>query len=89
MWAIKVEDKEAPSSYQLITEDVLQPANSGSTKGLTTLEGHTVGAGMGKATLASSEQEFTPAQTKSETAVVELTHAGPVWTRPPQGSLRH
>nr|XP_031528306.1 histone deacetylase 6 isoform X4 [Vicugna pacos] len=65
---MKVEDKEGPSSSELITKKSPQPAHPGSAKGLTMPEGNILDAGLGKATSASSVKE-----SASETAVVELT----------------
>nr|XP_019569862.1 PREDICTED: histone deacetylase 6 isoform X3 [Rhinolophus sinicus] len=70
---MKVKDKEGTSSSKLITKEALQPANPGSAEGLTTLEGNILDTSMGKTTLASSVQESTPPQTKSEAAVADLT----------------
>ncbi|XP_046529712.1 histone deacetylase 6 isoform X6 [Equus quagga] len=69
----KVEDKEGPSSSLLITKKAPQPANPGSAKEMITPEGNILDAGRGKATSVSSVEESTAGQTKSETAVVELT----------------
>ncbi|XP_054422439.1 histone deacetylase 6 [Pteronotus mesoamericanus] len=71
--ATKVEDKEGPFSSKSVTKEATQPANLESTKRLTTVEGYTLDAGTGKAASAPSVQEFTPAQTNSETAAVQLT----------------
>nr|KAF6435552.1 histone deacetylase 6 [Rousettus aegyptiacus] len=68
----KFEDKEGPSSSKSIKE-APQPANPGLAEKLTTLEGNILDATMEKDTSASSVQESTPAQNKSQTAVVELT----------------
>ncbi|XP_031301122.1 histone deacetylase 6 isoform X3 [Camelus dromedarius] len=65
---MKVEDKEGPSSSELITKKSPQPAHPGSAKGLTMPEGNILDAGLGKATSASSVKE-----SASETAVVKLT----------------
>ncbi|XP_044619595.2 histone deacetylase 6 isoform X4 [Equus asinus] len=69
----KVEDKEGPSSSLLITKKAPQPANPGSAKEMITPEGNILDAGRGKATSVSPVEESTAGQTKSETAVVELT----------------
>ncbi|KAF6090566.1 histone deacetylase 6 [Phyllostomus discolor] len=71
--ATKVEDKEGPFSSMSVTKEAIQPANPGSTERLTMLEGSNLDAGMGKATPAPSVQESIPAQTNSETVVVQLT----------------
>lgn len=70
------EDKEGPSSSKSIKE-APQPANPGLAEKLTTLEGNILDATMEKDTSASSVQESTPAQNKSQTAVVELTQDQP------------
>lgn len=69
----EVEDKEGSSSSKLSTKEGPQPTSPGSAKGLTTLGGNILDASMGKAISASSVQESTPTQVKSETFVVELT----------------
>ncbi|XP_058391766.1 histone deacetylase 6 isoform X4 [Diceros bicornis minor] len=69
----KVEDKEGPSSSKSITKKAPQPANLGSAKEMTTSEGNILDAGTEKATSVSSVEESTPGETKSETAMVELT----------------
>lgn len=69
----EIEDKEGPFSSKSVAKEAPQPANPGSAEKLTTLEESILDAGIGKATSASSVQESTPAQTKSETAMVELT----------------
>uniref|UniRef100_A0A2K5PEI3 UBP-type domain-containing protein n=1 Tax=Cebus imitator TaxID=2715852 RepID=A0A2K5PEI3_CEBIM len=61
---MKVEDKEGFSSSKLVTKEALQPAKPR----LKVLE-----AGMGKVISASSVEESTLGQTKSEIAVVALT----------------
>lgn len=70
------EDKEGPSSSKLIKE-APQPANPESAEKLTTLEGNILDASTEKDTSASSVQESTPAQTKSQTDVVEHTQDQP------------
>ncbi|XP_023382302.1 histone deacetylase 6 isoform X1 [Pteropus vampyrus] len=72
----KFEDKEGPSSSKLIKE-APQPANPESAEKLTTLEGNILDASTEKDTSASSVQESTPAQTKSQTDVVEHTQDQP------------
>lgn len=69
----EVEDKEGSSSSKLITKEAPQPTSPGSAEGLTTLEGNILDASTGKAISASSVQESTPTQVKSETVVVKLT----------------
>ncbi|XP_045716495.1 histone deacetylase 6 isoform X1 [Phyllostomus hastatus] len=71
--ATKVEDKEGPFSSTSVTKEAIQPASPGSTERLTMLEVSNLDAGTGKATPAPSVQESIPAQTNSETAVVQLT----------------
>ncbi|ELK03432.1 histone deacetylase 6 [Pteropus alecto] len=72
----KFEDKEGPSSSKL-TKEAPQPANPESAERLTTLEGNILDASTEKDTSASSVQESTPAQTKSQTDVVERTQDQP------------
>ncbi|XP_011802098.1 PREDICTED: histone deacetylase 6 isoform X3 [Colobus angolensis palliatus] len=70
---MKVEDREGPSSSKLVTKKAPQPAKPRLAERMTTREKKVLEAGMGKITLASSGEESTPGQTKSETAVVALT----------------
>ncbi|XP_044768347.1 histone deacetylase 6-like, partial [Neomonachus schauinslandi] len=71
--AMKVEDKEGPSSSKSIPKKLTQPANRGSAVGMTAPDGNILDADAGKATSASSMEVATPDQAKSETAVVELS----------------
>lgn len=68
----EVEDKEGPSTSELITKKVTQPANPGSSERMTTPEGNILDIDTEKGPSASSVEESTPGQAKSETAVVEL-----------------
>ncbi|XP_070945126.1 histone deacetylase 6 isoform X5 [Macaca nemestrina] len=70
---MKVEDREGPSSSKLVTKKAPQPAKPRLAERMTTREKKVLEAGMGKITSASSGEESTPGQTKSETAVVALT----------------
>ncbi|XP_026307130.1 histone deacetylase 6 isoform X3 [Piliocolobus tephrosceles] len=70
---MKVEDREGPSRSKLVTKKAPQPAKPRLAERMTTREKKVLEAGMGKITLASSGEESTPGQTKSETAVVALT----------------
>ncbi|XP_040324906.1 protein deacetylase HDAC6 isoform X1 [Herpailurus yagouaroundi] len=63
---MKVEDKEEPSLSKSVT-------NPGSAKRMTTPEGNILDAGTEKAVSASSVEESTLGQPKSETAMVELS----------------
>lgn len=69
----EVEDREGPSSSKLVTKKAPQPAKPRLAERMTTREKKVLEAGMGKITSASSGEESTPGQTKSETAVVALT----------------
>ncbi|XP_025324517.1 histone deacetylase 6 isoform X3 [Canis lupus familiaris] len=69
---MKVEDKEGPSTSELITKKVTQPANPGSAERMTTPEGNILDIDTEKGPSASSVEESTPGQAKSETAVVEF-----------------
>ncbi|XP_050631521.1 histone deacetylase 6 isoform X1 [Macaca thibetana thibetana] len=70
---MKIEDREGPSSSKLVTKKAPQPAKPRLAERMTTREKKVLEAGMGKITSASSGEESTPGQTKSETAVVALT----------------
>lgn len=63
---MKVEDKEEPSLSKSVT-------NPGSAKRMTTPEGNILDAGTEKAVSASSVEESTLGEPKSETAMVELS----------------
>ncbi|XP_039074207.1 histone deacetylase 6 isoform X1 [Hyaena hyaena] len=70
---MKVEDKEEPSLSKSVTKNVTEPANPDSAKRMTTPEGNILDAGTWKAVSASSVEESTLGQAKSETAMVELS----------------
>nr|XP_035966801.1 histone deacetylase 6 isoform X2 [Halichoerus grypus] len=71
--AMKVEDKERPSSSKSIPKKVTRSANRGSAVRMTAPDRNILDADAGKATAASSMEVATPDQAKSETAVVELS----------------
>ncbi|XP_037678008.1 histone deacetylase 6 isoform X2 [Choloepus didactylus] len=68
----QVEDKEGSSDSEPVIEEAPQPANPELAEGMTISEGNIPEADVGKAISASSMEESTPDQTKSETTVVEF-----------------